>query len=662
MLWGLVSIHILGGACLFRRLLPRESPWLGFLVPSLAIPIVLNFIEHGVALPELVWLLPITFIGSVWMLISPKTHWRFLWKPAVVFLLAFTIPFLLRCLKPDIGEMRDGPLDEFLLSSFTMGDKLPPDSNWMPGFKLMYYYDFQHYAASVLLRLFDLDPGTGFNLGSALLSGFILFCAGGIAWRLGRQRLWIAILVVLMTATAMTGINDYLWFMEPHFKDPDDATMLLNQADVAFPNPVPFEHFIKRYHDYYSIHELIPPGYWSWTGGFHEVMGGHFLTLLSVMCLVEMVRRRRTNVPWIGMVGVIPLMLICSTWGVPMVLLFCVAGATWCHWHGIAPRNWRAVVMAVAVMVICLMPFLLDFLRVHTPTGFLDQDANTQFYEFLFQWWPFYIPWLALLFWWRKLNPAAQIVHVITPLMLIGMEFFNVGARIDMTGKTWGDIFGAAWAVFIPTMLGTRSYVLRGIAGLFVIACMISTCFWVDYIHRSMHPDDFWQLSGQGDMRTDPAKGRIFNFVSSVNHKIIIVGKSTWGFAENPLLANLTRNKAYIAWCFHCSSVFHPDSFDEASTRDQDVNAIYAGTKDDSRQFLHDHHIEMLVIWPEDHIPDDILAKLKRELVPQYLYQDCRGMKPASDAPNAGVFVARHSTGNSFSLPPIDTQMDGQPQ
>jgi hypothetical protein len=642
LLWSLVSIHVIGGACLFRRFLPKESPWFGFILPSLALPVALNFIEHGVALTALYWLLPFSLIGSVWMAVSPALNWRFLWKPTVVFLLAFTIPFAARCIRPDIGSMRDGPLDVFLMTNFCMGDRLPPDSTWMPGFRITSYYDFQHYAASVLTRLFNLDPGTGFNVSASLLQGLILFTVGAIGWRLGRNRLWVAIVVVLMTATATTGIDGYLWFFQPNFHDADDATMLLNQADVNNPAHVPFEKFVHRYQDYWSIHELIPLGYWIWTGGMHSVMGGQFLTLLSVMSVIEMTRRRRSDVPWIGAVGSGFLLLVTSTWGVPLAAACFAAGAVWCWRNDLAPRNWRAVVIALAALGACLTPLLDYFLKVRTPGTGMGPDGPTQAWEFVFQWWPFYVPWLLSLLWWRKVNPGARVVMVIAPLFLLGMEFYNIGARIDMTGKLWADLSGVIWAVTVPILWGARSWFLRGVACLMFIACGVSACFWVGFVQRTMNPADVCQLSGQGDLRTDPDKGRIFNAVSSVEGKIIVVGRSTWNYSSNPLLATLTKNKAYIAWCFHCACAFNPESFDEASVRDKDINAIYAGKKDDAEEFLHDHHIEMMVIWPDDHIPDDLLAKLKRDLAPQYLYKDCRQMNPAPDEPNSGVFISQH--------------------
>ena len=76
LLWGLVAVHVLGGAILFRRLCPRESPWFGFIVPAMAIVLGLNLLEHAVGFPSLRGLLPFTFLGSLWLIIFRRTNWR----------------------------------------------------------------------------------------------------------------------------------------------------------------------------------------------------------------------------------------------------------------------------------------------------------------------------------------------------------------------------------------------------------------------------------------------------------------------------------------------------------------------------------------------------------------------------------------------------------
>ena len=72
----LLCVHVIGAAVLFRRLFPRESPWLCFLLPILILLSALNFIEHFVALPNLGWLLPITLGGPSGRFSSPASRGR----------------------------------------------------------------------------------------------------------------------------------------------------------------------------------------------------------------------------------------------------------------------------------------------------------------------------------------------------------------------------------------------------------------------------------------------------------------------------------------------------------------------------------------------------------------------------------------------------------
>ncbi len=72
----LICFHVLGGAVVFRRLFPRESPWLAFILPTLIVMSVLNFIEHFIALPNLVWLLPFTLGGLFLAMARPRYSWE----------------------------------------------------------------------------------------------------------------------------------------------------------------------------------------------------------------------------------------------------------------------------------------------------------------------------------------------------------------------------------------------------------------------------------------------------------------------------------------------------------------------------------------------------------------------------------------------------------
>ncbi len=51
--------------------------------------------------------------------------------------------------------------------------------------------------------------------------------------------------------------------------------------------------------------------------------------------------------------------------------------------------------------------------------------------------------------------------------------------------------------------------------------------------------------------------------------------------------------------------------------------------------FLQLNNIASLLIWPDDHIPNDQLDALKKTLTPTYTYIDCKG----EGADTAGVFL-----------------------
>src|SRR5476651_1695036 len=104
----LLCAHVVGAAVLFRRLFPRESPWLCFLVPILALLSALNFIEHFVALPNLGWLLPFTLGGLTCAMLVPGYSWEGLRFPTLLFLLPFTFIFAVKCLTPTIFNGNEG--------------------------------------------------------------------------------------------------------------------------------------------------------------------------------------------------------------------------------------------------------------------------------------------------------------------------------------------------------------------------------------------------------------------------------------------------------------------------------------------------------------------------------------------------------------------------
>src|SRR5262245_14623503 len=117
-LWLIVSALMTGGAMLFHRYFKDESPWLGFIVPPLAVLLLLNFVEHLVALPVLLYLLPLMLGATLWMAIGGKFFKPALKLPTAVFLGSFAFTFGIRCLQPDISYTSDGISDLNMINNF----------------------------------------------------------------------------------------------------------------------------------------------------------------------------------------------------------------------------------------------------------------------------------------------------------------------------------------------------------------------------------------------------------------------------------------------------------------------------------------------------------------------------------------------------------------
>lgn len=641
LLWSAISLHVVGGAALFRRLFPRESPWLGFFVPGLALVILLNFIEHFIAMPSLLAVMPITCLACIWALARPGLDWKGFRLPTFIFLGSFAFTLFLRALIPDVYKVPDGVVDLSLMSTFCMGEKVPPPLNWFPLIHLSHYYALGHYAMSVVTRLLGLDNGTGFNLSAALLSAFDALLAAAAAWRIGRQKLWITILAPILLECASNGQTAYLWLTDGKF-DPFESTVLLQAADNPDNVHNPLWHWLQ--HSYWCNRRvLVPPGYWSWMGSFHSTSGGLFLCLLSIYSLAEIFRRRQlSNWPWICFAACPLLLLATSTWGLPLAGLYFLAAAFWIWRYRLRPKSLLFVLLGIGTVASLLAPMLLEFL---TTTGMPPgqrpiPDERTQPVEFLVTWWPLIIAWIVLVLAWRRIPAVVKSVLVVSPLALAAMEFYTVGSRTDFTGKLWGYIFGIAWITLIPALCLRRGWIHRSLLALIVLSCLLTVAGWSQWTWDNIVTDDLLHLEGTGTFRLDPVLGGMLPIFSNLRGKTVIVGRADWEYSQSPLLADFSGASSFVSWTYFCDGVEGTDTHGLAGKRGDEVNAIYDGKCTDPLLYLTENDIAALAISPDDKVTAAVLATLKDQLAPYYSYTDLH----QDDSQPAGVFIFHPET------------------
>ena len=653
LLWALVSVHIVGGAVLFRRIFRGESPWYGFIVPALAFCLGLNFIEHFVALPSLLGLLPFTTLGSLLLVARPEFDWRdwrgslhgdgradraAAWRdlrlPGVLVLGSFAFTFLIRCLAPSVLASSDGLSDLNLIANFCQGETLPPTDGWMPPFKLEYYYTFQHYAASVVIRLFGVDLGTGDNLAHALLMAFVCLAAAAVAWRVS-GRAWVAVLMPVLVLGAATGSSAYLLLTQ---HDPSPWVMSNLSGGLEHPDSNPIWRLLATA-PYRERLELQVPGFWAWRDEYHPNAGGHLLALCAVWVLVDLPQRERQSWPWIGAVLVPFLAIVTSTWALPITGLLCAAGLAIAWSVGSRPAHGLFVAGAIAAALVALWPTLMPLFTAPNspPVMWTRPEWRTPLYEFLIQWWPVILLWLALLPGWFKLPPAVRAAHAIVPLMLLGIEFITIeDGRYNTIEKMWGYTFGVGFVALFPAVAARRGIGNRLVTGLIVVSSVIALAGWMRGTIQSIDPKDVWHLEANGRLRLDPQRARLLQALSPLHRATLLTGKVIWDYNESPALAVFSENRTYISWTW---SEFHYGHGGESDFRADQVNDFYAGKMADPLAFLDGHDIAAVVIWPDDDIPDDLLAKFRQQLGAQYVYIDCRG----DGAHNAGVFMRQRS-------------------
>jgi len=691
LLWSLVSLHVVAGAVLFRRLFGRESNWYGVLVPMLAFCMFLNFIENFIPIHSLLWLLPFTTIGSILLLVRPSITWEEfrhlinpvpahasgpaavpadepssdrsgLWgeglrpaapapiKPALsvfswdglrlplgIFLVSFAFTFFIRCVEPDILPSSDGLADLNLLANFTKGETLPPTDGWMPPFKLQYYYTFHHYAASLLTRLLGVDIGTGYNLSHALLSAFTCFVAAAAAWRI-TGRVWITLLLPFMIESAATGSSAYLLLTEP---DPSPWIMDNLSGGLNY-------HDGSDHHDNNPIWKLLAtaphrerlelqvPGFWTWRDEYHSNAAGHFLTLFAVWLLMELAANERRNWPWIAAVLVPFIAILSSTWALPITALLCGGGLAIALLSKRRPENPTFVFIAVAVGLVCVWPTLQPtFSGPNSPPVMWNHiEWRTPLYEFLIQWWPIYTLWLSLFFVWNKLPAGLKWAHAAVPFMLIAIEFINIDqGRYNTIEKMWGYTYGVGLVAFFSAVAMRPGIGYRLLTGVLLFSAIISLFGWLHTTFRWVDwKKSAWHLEGNGVLRNDPQRARLLQVLSQLRNATLLTGKVEWAYNSSPAVAVFSGNQTYIAWTFSEERYGHKG---ENDYRAQQVNDFYAGKAPDPLGFLTSHSIAAVVIWPDDNIPDDLVTTLKGQLEPYFNYIDCRG----DGSNNAGVFM-----------------------
>ena len=646
LLWLIVSALMVGGAMLFHRFFPEESPWFGFLLPPLALVVLLNFIEHLIALPSLLLLLPVLLGGTVWMAVAGKFFQPPLILPTAVFLGSFAFTFAVRCLQPDISYTSDGISDLNMMNNFLQGQTLPPPDTWMPPLRFEWYYDLQHYGGSIVARLLGVGIGHADNVSAALLNAMVCVVAAGAAHRLSGGKLFATLAMPVLIVSAATGSAAYI-ILICHSTDlwlPAD----LSSGMVHPPDTNPIWSWLA--HDLPAGLQGLPPdqilahqtlrlqtpGFWTWRDEFHANASGHFLTILAVMVVAELVNPRRTIWPWV-LAAIMPLLAAtASAWALPVTVLLCWGALPLAWILGRRPAALNASLWTLFASVTLLWPAFYNVTsNPEVPEiKWINSLDHVPLDEFLVQWWPIIALWIAALCCLRQLTFGVRWFVVVVPLMLIGIETITIESRYNTIEKMWGYTWAVGLVGLFPVIASRVGIAFRMVT-IVVLACaLVSLGSFLHSVCGGSWDGATFHLEGDRYLTIDEQKKRILEIVQPFKHATFLTGKCAFCYNEAPAITVFTGNRSYSAWEWFEERANYAD---ESRVREKLDNDFYSGAMIDRLAFLRSKQITGVIIWPADEISDDALTALRQELAPDYEYVDGKG----DGEHNAGVFLLK---------------------
>jgi hypothetical protein len=640
----LVCFHVVGAAVLFRRLFPRESPWLAFILPIFFVMLTFNFTEHFIPLTSLGWLLPLTIGGLFWAIFRPGYSWEGLKLPTILFTAVFTWALFIKCMNPEITCNTEGVADMARVVDFCLGGTLPAMDSWCPPYDHGGYYTFQHYGASILKRLFVLDIGTGYNMGYNLLNTLTCLVGAGAAFAISGKRTWVAVLTLLVLLANFTGSAVFLLLWDS-FNAPQpqlyyffDNRLSIDIGD-SWNNPDRHNPFgwIWEHRDPPQVLRLFTPTFNTYFPEFHANLGGHFMTLASVLAANEAFKTERSNFPWICLLVFPFITIITATWFMIVVTVLCGGCLAVALLAGKRPLSWGFVLGGTALAYTLLWPSVNTLIAGSYPVGFHWTPAAeyTAPWEFVIQWWPVILPWLALFFIWPRMSWLARWIHAALPLLLIFFELATFGDRGLTIEKNWGAIYGAGLVTFLPLIFIEKNIVFRIVTLLYILIVALFIPTWGIMVTNGINWDTIaFHLRGDTTFQNDPQKKRLLQVMQRFHGVTVLNGKCEWSYNQSPSLVGFSENKCYIAWFAQEYQCGHGG---EAEFRNKQSNDFFAGTMPDPLGFLRSNDIAAVMVYPDDTIPDNILQQLKNQIGAEYYYIDCKGDNP--NAPNAGVFV-----------------------
>lgn len=651
-LLNLIALALLGARIVGNYTLSRAA------TPA-ALALVLFFVEHFVGLGRLSWVWPLTTAASAWIVWREHEYLRSQWGSEAAFLLAFGWVFVWRFSYPGIVASSEKLGDLAMISSYLPGGRLPPIDVWLPPYPFDVYYSFQHYAAALLGRVFDLGPGLTYNLSFCLLISLTLLAAAGCAWAICHST-WKTALVTIALAAGGTGASLPVHFM---MDKPELYSSMRFVGDAATYQLVntPFGRSLLE-----AAH--VPPkdatkapletfSYLLQLGDYHPPLSGFYLLALALLCIALIDEGVDARAPTCLLAATIPLSAIANGWSLPFqgLLVFAWgASRVWTH----RPVEWRMLAAGLFVSLALCYPFLSGFAYrsadYNLKLQFLSASEHTPLLLGAIQLWPIaaaiVLPFAARerRSWILWLSGLWIVLMVFTEVFYVDDIYSGPYNRFNTTLKWWPWIQAGALLVGGASGLQSMSRAARYATA---VVLVVVSVYAVDMMRGLIYgyKGDFGRLDGAAWITDDPIDRVILEYLKAAPTSIVLQRLETGAFTPAPGIVEFAGQRAFLGWPEH-EKLWRGNRAD-VILRQREVEQFYAGQMQNAAEWLIQNRIDH-VLWlkAEYKLPKGTFDKINAQIRSHYYWRE---FYTATDDFRVGIW--------SRALP-MDTASGAAPQ
>lgn len=594
------------------------------------------FAEHFAGFGKLTWLWPLSTGVSLFVLYTKRRELaeQGFWRAELVFALAFAYGLAWKWAFPVIYPTSERVTDLYFIGNYLPGSQLPPLDHWFSPNRFDFYYAFQHYAAALMGRIFDLGPGLTYNIAFALLMALPITLAWDFACRFLQRNAarWLVILTFVLGGTGATP------FVHLSYEIPANAS---DEEMVAYANDGMWasQRFIGAFDQRLNTefgHRLFPNmktdtwtprelqaedfGYQYFVGDYHPPLGGFFLLLLAIAAIgfiekppaPQHERDDRGTSPAASSFAAqallalsVPLMIATNTWTFPLQGALLLGWIAWRYLHR-QPPDWQALLLGGAGGLLLLYPFLSSFagkaLSAQIKPVYL-QD-HTPPIQFLAQHWPLLL-FACLGLWQRESRRLALLFSVVFLGLLVVSELIYVDdptgdafERSNTTMKWWGWIWsGAAVALGTTLLASSRAWV----RWLTISALIVINLYVFDVARYWIYTDkaDRGKLAAHGLYTRDATVRDMFRYLEKAPYGIVMENCYGDAYTDSGIYAVFAAKPSLLGWPSHLMT-WHGD-VTRAWIMKEQIRQFYAGTQPGMTRWLEANGVDYIVWNHKDH-------------------------------------------------------------